>query len=411
MINLLVGPPGGGKSYEAVVEHVLKAVMSGRLVVTNLPLNVDQFDAVCPGSASLVVVLEPTKAQPVRFADISDWGHTWRGEGGIGPLYVVDECHVPLPRARVGRAGTSLEVELWFSMHRHEGADVLLMTQSYGKVSADIIALVQVMYRVRKNVALGSNKSYTRTVMDGPRGGVVAKSVRRYKAQYFPLYRSHTRSNSAVAEAAASDVRPLWRHPALIAGVVMIAGGLFFALRNSPFSHHVKTPPVPPSSISAVQAAYLADKKAHKAPPKPKTPPIPDHPLKGFGVHIVGYLLPSPDQSYSSGELSGSSNASAHFAPVTVSVSKRGPVPVVPVYQFAVSQNGQIVFYESERQLQDAGYIVTPLSDCMVRLTWKKFSFYSVCDLPRLSVVPTTSSASSSGSHWGGIGTPVRSVN
>jgi len=43
MIDLLEGIPGSGKSYEAVVYHVLPALKNGRKVVTNLPLNVDAF--------------------------------------------------------------------------------------------------------------------------------------------------------------------------------------------------------------------------------------------------------------------------------------------------------------------------------------------------------------------------------
>ncbi len=43
MIDLLEGIPGSGKSYEAVVFHVLPALKKGRKVVTNLPLNVEAF--------------------------------------------------------------------------------------------------------------------------------------------------------------------------------------------------------------------------------------------------------------------------------------------------------------------------------------------------------------------------------
>ncbi|MER0370175.1 zonular occludens toxin domain-containing protein, partial [Vibrio vulnificus] len=43
MINLIVGRPGGGKSYEAVVFHIIPAIQNGRKVVTNLPLNIDHF--------------------------------------------------------------------------------------------------------------------------------------------------------------------------------------------------------------------------------------------------------------------------------------------------------------------------------------------------------------------------------
>ncbi|MBI5918423.1 MAG: hypothetical protein HY849_03485 [Nitrosomonadales bacterium] len=44
MINLLLGPPGGGKSYEATVYHVLPALAKGRKIITNLPLDLDRIE-------------------------------------------------------------------------------------------------------------------------------------------------------------------------------------------------------------------------------------------------------------------------------------------------------------------------------------------------------------------------------
>ena len=52
MINGLEGIPGSGKSYEATVYHVLAALQTGRLVITNLPLNVEVFAAIDPAYRS-----------------------------------------------------------------------------------------------------------------------------------------------------------------------------------------------------------------------------------------------------------------------------------------------------------------------------------------------------------------------
>ena len=45
MLYAMIGRPGGGKSYEAVVYHVLPALRKGRKVITNLPLIVEMFAA------------------------------------------------------------------------------------------------------------------------------------------------------------------------------------------------------------------------------------------------------------------------------------------------------------------------------------------------------------------------------
>ena len=43
MINGLSGRPGSGKSYEAVIRHIMPALKAERMVVTNIPLNVEWF--------------------------------------------------------------------------------------------------------------------------------------------------------------------------------------------------------------------------------------------------------------------------------------------------------------------------------------------------------------------------------
>jgi len=64
MINGLEGIPGSGKSYEAVVYHVLHALKRRRLVITNLPLDLEAFAAIDPDWLHLIEIR--TKPMPVR---------------------------------------------------------------------------------------------------------------------------------------------------------------------------------------------------------------------------------------------------------------------------------------------------------------------------------------------------------
>lgn len=226
MINLILGAPGGGKSYESVVFHVVPALKSGRKVITNLPLNVDEFEALIPGSASLIELKQPTVDNPRPFSRIEDYQSDFKLDSGVGPLFVIDECHFCLPSGSLKSEGTSRDVREWFSMHRHHGADALLITQSYGKVHKDIIDLVQLVYRVRKNVALGSSSSYVRKVQDGIRGEVVNTSVRTYDPKYFGLYKSHTQANGSIKEAFASDIKPIWKHWSFIFAAIILVYSL-----------------------------------------------------------------------------------------------------------------------------------------------------------------------------------------
>lgn len=226
MYNLLIGPPGGGKSYEAVVYHVLPTLESGRKVITNLPLNVPEFAKLDARFPALIELRTESKGQGVDahvFGDVADYGSDWRDpKTGQGPLYVIDECHKALPRG-----GTQRKVEEWFAEHRHEGCDLLLITQSHGKISKAITDSVQVCYRVKKMTTFGRSDRYIRKVQDGVRGEVMSVTEREYESRYYRLYKSHTRSIASVFEADAKDINPAFAKW-MRAGYIVVALPIVF---------------------------------------------------------------------------------------------------------------------------------------------------------------------------------------
>ena len=364
MINLLLGAPGGGKSYEATVYHILPALQKGRKVVTNLPLSVQAFAALDSAYADLIEIRTTSKGgkkkdgAPSRvFSVVEDYADEWRHADGFGPLFVIDECHFALPKGETDRA-----VEEWYSMHRHYNVDVLLITQSYGKISAAVRDLVQMVYRVRKNVALGSTSSYTRKVQDGVRGEVVNTSVRKYEKRYFGLYRSHTQGK-AVDEFNAADVKPIWRHWSFqLAALCLLVVGYQVASGNfkAPWSAPVKEAKAKPASVSQAPASVAAAPAVAAAPgaapaasapveeSKPKA-----HPFNGRGVHLVGYIeSPAKGRRWS----------------------------------FALSQNGQLLGTISQEELKQAGYEWSGHSHCSGMLRWEKVEFAVICDAPSIAV-------------------------
>lgn len=246
MINLLIGPPGGGKSYEAVVFHVLANLEQGRKVITNLPLVVEEFEKIIPGARSLIEFRnrqgKPGQQSTWAFGQLADYGDTWRHrDTNVGPLYVIDECHKALPRV----TDKSLApIEEWYAEHRHEGADVLLLTQSYGKVSKAITDQVQVCYRVKKKTLFGDSNGYIRKVQDGVRGDVISIAERVYEPRWFKLYKSHTKTEAAIIEADAKDVSPAflkWKR----AGYVILglgSVGLAYSAYGFATKHHAAAP-------------------------------------------------------------------------------------------------------------------------------------------------------------------------
>lgn len=256
MINFLIGPSGGGKSYEAVVYHVLPALRAGRLVITNLPINREAMIRVEPATAHLLRFVRDRDG--VRaFSTVGDYPAR-NDSQELGPLVVIDECHKALPFGRTDRA-----VEEWFAEHRHTRSDVLLITQSYGKISAAIRDNVQIVYRVRKAVAFGFSTRYVRKVQDGLRGEIVNTAVRRYERRYFGLYRSHTKGAEGV-EGGASDVVPMWRRWPFVGAAIMLPLGVGLMLWKGNIFEAVKP--------DQVRAAEL-----RRGSPGPRVVEVPKH--------------------------------------------------------------------------------------------------------------------------------------
>jgi zona occludens toxin len=243
MISCLFGKPGSGKSFEAVAYHLLPALQRGRLVITNLPVNLDQLAEDLPDAIDLVQRVEGVfvfegegerRKQVSRkrpFADIGDYASEWKHpELGVGPLYIIDECHFCYPLAGASEEEKRFlrDVSEWYSMHRHRNIDVVLVTQHYGKVYKHVRDMVEVWIGLRNNRNLGLSWSYRRFAGDDPRG--IHKEgrgeVRKYNKRIFSYYQSYTLGGKG-KELGPQDVKPIWRHPVfwlLGFGVAVIAG-------------------------------------------------------------------------------------------------------------------------------------------------------------------------------------------
>lgn len=389
MINLLLGQPGGGKSYEAVAYHLIPAIEEGRKVITNLPLNLDYFRAVYGAKlvSELIELRHKTVASPIPFdwekaegmfkrfgivprpfhfidrvfSNLVDYDNAWRHpETRAGVLYIIDECHFCLPSKN-----TQIEVEEWYSMHRHESADVLLITQSYGKVSKAIIDLVQVVYRVKKATAFGTNKSYIRKVFDGVRGSEVNFEIRTYDPKYFNFYQSHTKGGGS--ELAANDIVPIWKKWQFVGAAIMFT--IFLMMLFSGTLKNPLKPKITPITPVPIVSTPVEPKPIF-APVPSQTPVVPvapvpttvavaaaTDPLNAFGIHIVGHLFGKGKD----------------------------------FWILALSQNGQRLKNINPIELTKIGYLFEPKSDCGAWLTYEKQKRFITCDSPSIQLVSASS--------------------
>lgn len=399
MINGLEGIPGSGKSYEAVAYHVLPALRSGRKVITNLPLIIEAFVAIDPSWRDLIEVRtrpaprigdwdasniaereafqlwtdrepQPQPDHISTFGTVWDFYSTWRNNKGQGPLYVIDECHVPLPRPERGSPGTPAEVVQWFKLHRHYNADVLLMTQSFRDMDQAIAGIIATLIKCRKADVLGNKNEYIRKVHAGYRGAEIQRNIRKYESQYFGLYKSNTQSSSS-AETELQDVSPMivkLRRFTRLFWVVAIAymAYAFWPQDDTNVWGHKTAPSAKnpsqlqrpgtaaPVQVRAQSAAVTADQGLAQAqqqsagvPPAPAAPEVKD-PLFGKLLHMTGDL------------------------------SKQGRVQIT----FVVSSEGRRVFDVTSDDLMQAGYKVQKLAHCMATVTYQSVVRPVTCDAP-----------------------------
>lgn len=369
-LNIIVGRPGSGKSYEAVAYHVITAIKDGRRVVTNLPLNIEHFVNVYgPEVLELIEVVKDgfSKENGVIRA-FSDPEHftreEWKNEAGQGPLFVIDECHFQYPRAaRDKKSSADLVACLeYFSMHRHYGHDILFMTQSLGKLHKDLRDMISVQYLVSKHSAAGSDKTYTRKVLDGAgsRPTCLSEGVRRYDKTFFPFYKSHTQSDTSVNEAKAADIVPLWKRwwiwlsiICIFVGVPIVIKGFFGMLGNSePEQVSVSAPASSPASAPVLDPAQPGS--VPSAPSK-KSKPVQELPFSNFDITITGWA----DTSYKD-------NTGKFHSQFEYYLQAKGGNS----YSFPIKIS----------DLMMAGYEVFSLGPCVLRLVYDDREHYLYCE-------------------------------
>lgn len=412
MINGLEGIPGSGKSYEAVVFHVLATLKTGRKVITNLPLNIEVFAAIDPAFVPLIEVrtrprpvlgswdanrvdekgngnafeLWPDGAQPssdpdrikarsadgqsfyvrgaVDISEVTTFGHVWdfydpwRHEDGRGALFVIDECHNAFPKI-----GTDKQVVQWFKLHRHFNADVLLMTQNFRDMDQPISGLIAMLIKVRKADILGKKDSYIRKVHAGYRGAVISTEERKYQPQFFSLYKSHTQGNS-VAESAAGDVQPLLvkfnkfsRIFYVITVIACIYAGWRIAnppAKTRPLASIVSTP----SPVSAAVTAAASPGEVIRSVAAPSS-------------GAVRAMQEMPDDAIPE-----------PYASKNIHLTGRMTLRGKTLYTFAVADGSRRVGQITSDELVAMGYRWDPLGDCAGTLRWNGSAKAVICDAP-----------------------------
>jgi zona occludens toxin len=408
LINGIAGKPGGGKSYEAVKNHVIPALKDGRMVVTNLPLQIEHFVAVFGEQVrDLIVIVDYNyhdygSAKP--FSVIGDWlkHQDWKNVKGQGVLFCIDEAHLSLPNGK-GSAEFTKVLE-FLSMHRHYGFDVLLITQNFKKVHRDIRDMVQLVYRCIKKSMFGQDDQYIIKVHEGCTTQVVNTDEREYESYVFKFYKSHTKSEGQIVEATTRDVTP-WHKTGLMKFSYVIMFFAFLMIVNvihkitkddedvvfeEVVEVEVAKPTVNPvvadnsarviSTVNTVDGVITTSSSVAKPKSKSKPEPV--------------IKTPADLEEEKHDRIIAMSKERHPFHKVGLSISGFAHVIVsgslvdfgVNLIYFSAQQNGQHVFTISSKDLLLAGYDVQVLSECMVILEFHKYMEYITCNRQSIGV-------------------------
>lgn len=377
MINGLSGRPGSGKTYEAVVTHIIPALKQGRKIVTNIPLNIDWFiNVIGLPCKDLIVQIDGGFhnyggkrffSQAEHFLQYQDW----RNDQGQGVYFFVDECHLAMPKG-----GTDNQLKEYLSMHRHYGHDIMLLTQNFRKVDADVRDMVQNCYFCTKLTFLGKDESYIVKVADGVSRNIVVTHNREYEEKYFPAYVSHTKAAGSVTEAVASDIPSMYNNWYFKGAAIMLFLAVLILLANFSGSKNKSSESLQPLQTNPnhntnpqlhqpLQSPLHSDTATNRQRNRKSEAELdkpPRHPFQNIQLHVAGYYE---------------------------DFNRRGQ-RYRTIY-FAVSRNGQFLSEITNTDLALAGYDVQVLNSCLVRIRYgQDYDNWIMCDSPTQAITSSS---------------------
>lgn len=194
MLTFNEGVPGAGKTYDAVVEHILPAIKKGRTVYARVNgLNHEEIAKVLDMDVEDVrrlLIHVPTAEVRKRFVAERDAdGEYVLPVAYRNTLIVIDEAHEFYVATREAMPQAE---EQFFAIHRHFGADILLLTQWYKRMHTALRARIERKSVFQKLTAVGMESKYNVSFWHTTAPDKYAKvgsAMRTYQAKFFPCYK------------------------------------------------------------------------------------------------------------------------------------------------------------------------------------------------------------------------------
>lgn len=256
MLTIVVGAPGAGKSLKAVKDYIIKSAAGvpavdarigikerpailGRHVVTNVEIIIDRIEADYPETIGKLHYVETPMLGDRPFADL-DRLVTWAkemvvtGPDGtkIGVQLVIDEAQLQYRKGNWkpgSRVGVDPDVLNWYTKHRHQGVDIVLLTQRVGQIEPQLVGLAEAYIVLKRSAMIGLGKDkYREWLYDAYKGNeVYRKDNLKHDKRFFRYYRSHDDGKIAEQRPKTKSFFLQWRFAWVY---VVLVGGLGYML-------------------------------------------------------------------------------------------------------------------------------------------------------------------------------------
>lgn len=243
-LSMYVGPPGSGKSYEAVFAVLIPAYKAGRTIITNIKGVDPEYwaDNIEPNKGCSLGSIR--KVDSGFFTDEGNYplmdkeGHAIEaGSITAGALVVVDEAwEVFAPGAD---SGVTKRMIGYFRTHRHlvddkgVGSDIVLITQDVMSIHARIRTVTEFCIAVRNMRFIGLGSRYRSEVFTNWKmtaSSRLGMTVRKYDLKVFKFYKSFEAEGAAkVVLTDKSHKAFKWYHMAFL--LILIAGAVYAGIR------------------------------------------------------------------------------------------------------------------------------------------------------------------------------------
>lgn len=268
MIICLEGLPRSGKSYEAMVFHILAALRSMRKVYAYIEgLNHDKIAELAgiPVSTCQDLLTQITREQvPTIYDHVSN-----------DALVVIDELQNFWP---TDRAKCSPQITQFVAEHGHDGLDIIVMCQDLRDCHSLWKRRVQSKFSFTKLIAAGMENSYSWKAYEATSSEKFQKlssGVRKYDPKFFGTYKSHTEGTNNTSNYQDSRLS-IFNKPFFRYGIPLLICFIAYSVYNLYQSDQSDQPkPLEPISIKSMPNPYGVYPSNHPKYVPPSKSPIP----------------------------------------------------------------------------------------------------------------------------------------